>query len=300
MKAENNILKFSAVGGLFFAVLGIAWGWAIDSEMIAFDGLYSLISLFLAIIAIMVTNFINKTDFNKYPFGKSALEPILVIVKSLVLLVMCLITLSNAVKEVLAGGNNVDATFALGYALISSIGCSFIYFYVRKTSKKLNSEIVKAESSQWLMDTILSVGVLIGFFISIILNNTGFAALSKYVDPGMVIIASLIFLKVPVASLIESFRQLVCVKADEDINEEIFSLVKEIEEEYDLEDSIARVAKVGRELRIEIDFIVSKDSKIKSLDDMDRVRELIDNETNNFKMKKWMNVSFTKNRKWAM
>lgn len=300
MKAENKILKFSALGGLFFAVLGIAWGWAIDSEMIAFDGLYSLISLFLAIIAIMVTNFINKTDVNKYPFGKSALEPILVIVKSVVLLIMCLITLSNAVKEIMAGGNNVDASFALGYALISSIGCSFVYFYVRKTSKKLNSEIVRAESSQWLMDTILSVGVLIGFFISIILNYTGFEALSKYVDPGMVIIASLIFLKVPITSLVESFRELVCVKADEEINEEIYSLVKEIEEEYDLEDSITRVAKVGRELRIEIDFVVSKDSKIKSLDDMDRVRELIDSETDGFKMKKWMNVSFTKNRKWAI
>lgn len=268
--------------------------------MIAFDGLYSLISLFLAIIAIMVTNFINKTDVNRYPFGKSALEPILIIAKSTVLLLMCLITLSNSVKEILAGGNNVDVSFALGYAVISSVGCSIVYFYVRRSSKKLNSEIVRAESNQWLMDTILSIGVLVGFFISIILNYLGFEEFTKYVDPGMVIIASLIFLKVPIISLIESFRELVCVNADEEINEEIYSLVKEIEEKYDLEDSIARVAKVGRELRIEIDFIVSKNSKIKSLDDMDKVRELIDKGTNSFKMKKWMNISFTKNRKWAI
>jgi len=26
MEAENKMLKFSACGGLFFAILGIAWG----------------------------------------------------------------------------------------------------------------------------------------------------------------------------------------------------------------------------------------------------------------------------------
>ncbi|MGL4774114.1 MAG: cation diffusion facilitator family transporter [Clostridium sp.] len=268
--------------------------------MITFDGLYSLISLFLSIFAIMVTTFISKSDFKKYPFGKAALEPIIVVIKSIVLLGMCLITLSNAVKEALAGGNNVDAGFAMFYAIVSSVGCTIIYSYMRKSSKKLNSEIVKAESNQWLMDTILSVGVLVGFMISMFLTKMGLGELSKYVDPGMVIITSLIFLKVPITSLIEAFKEVIHVKADDEINEDIYSLVKEIEEEYNMEDSIARVAKMGRELRIEIDFVVSKDSKIKSLDDMDKVREIIDKETNHFELKKWLNVNFTKNRKWAM
>lgn len=300
MKAENKILKFSALGGLFFAVLGIAWGWAIDSEMIAFDGLYSLVSLFLSIFAIMVTTFISKNDFKRYPFGKAALEPIIVIIKSIVLLGMCLITLSNAVKEVLAGGNNVDAGFAMFYAIVSSVGCTIVYSYMKKSSKKLNSEIVKAESNQWLMDTILSVGVLVGFMISMVLSILGLSEISRFVDPAMVIVTSLIFLKVPIASLIGAFREVIHVKADDEINKDIYTLVKELEEEYNMEDSIARVAKMGRELRIEIDFVVSKDSKIKSLDDMDKLREIIDEETNHFELQKWLNVNFTKNKKWAM
>ena len=88
MKAENKMLKFSAFGGLFFAILGIEWGWTIKSEMIKFDGLYSLISLILALFAIIATNFINKKDINKYPFGKCNLEPIIVISKSIILLIM--------------------------------------------------------------------------------------------------------------------------------------------------------------------------------------------------------------------
>lgn len=300
MKAESKMLRYSAVGGLFFAILGIAWGWAIKSEMISFDGLYSLISLGLALFAIITTNFINKKDFKNYPFGKYNLEPIIVIIKSIVLLIMCSITMVSAIKQVLNGGNSVEEGFALSYALISSIGCTWIYLYMKRSSKNLNSEIVKAESNQWLMDSMLSVGVLIGFLISMLFKYIGFNNLSKYVDPGMVILSSSIFLRMPITSIIESFKELIYSSANDEINYDINNLVKEIEEEYKLEDSIARVAKVGRELRIEIDFIVSNDSKIKSVDDMDKVREFIDKNTNHFDLKKWLNISFTKNKKWAI
>lgn len=300
MKAENKILKFSALGGLFFAILGVAWGWAINSEMIKFDGLYSLISLGLALFAIIAANFINKKDSNKYPFGKYNLEPIIVIIKSLVLLIMCLLTMYSAILNILSGGNDVEEGFALGYSLISSIGCICIYLYMRDKSKNLNSEIVKVESKQWLMDTILSVGVLVGFLVAILLKYIGLAKISRYVDPGMVILSSCIFLKMPVTLIIEAFKELIYSSANDEINYDIVKLVKEIEKEYNLEESISRVAKVGRELKIEIDFIMTNESKIKSVEDMDKVREIIDKNTNHFDLKKWLNVSFTKNRKWAI
>ena len=70
MKSEKNMLTLSAIGALFFAVLGVAWGVIIDSSMIIFDGLYSLISLFLSVLAICITRYINKMILKKFPFGK--------------------------------------------------------------------------------------------------------------------------------------------------------------------------------------------------------------------------------------
>ena len=57
MKSEKNTLMLSAFGALFFAILGVVWGIVIDSSMIVFDGLYSLISLFLSILAILEKEF---------------------------------------------------------------------------------------------------------------------------------------------------------------------------------------------------------------------------------------------------
>lgn len=300
MKTENKLLKFSAAGGLFFALVGIGWGIVIDSEMILFDGVYSLISLILSILSIFICKFINKNDKVNFPFGKKALEPIVVAFKSIVLIIMCLITLSNAIKTILNGGNAVDTGFALTYSIISVVGCALVYYYMKIKGKKINSDIIRAESAQWLMDTVISVGVLIGFIIVLLIKNTRFTYLTIYVDPAMVIITSSIFLRVPIAQFVRVFKEIILVKANDEINDDITVVVKDIEKEYNFEDSITRVSKMGSSLRIEIDFIFNEDSKMQSLEEMDMVREKIDKKTKHIKYDKWLNVSFTGNRKWAI
>ena len=300
MKVEQNMLKFSAAGGLFFAILGIGWGLAISSDMIMFDGVYSLISLFLAMVAIFMANYIEKKDDGKFPFGKGMLEPITVAFKSLVLIIMCSMTLLNAIKELFNGGNQIDTNSALGYSLVSSIGCAIVFIIMNKKGKKLSSDILKAESNQWLMDTVLSVAVLIGFIISIIMYKTSLAYLTKYVDPFMVVMSASLFLRVPIVTLIGSFKEIVNGNANEEINEQIGSIVKDIENEYNFEDSYTRVSKIGRELRIEIDFIFNDESNLDDLKDMDEVREKVYNNMSGLNFKKWLNINFTGDKKWAI
>ena len=167
-------------------------------------------------------------------------------------------------------------------------------------SKSLSSELIKAEFTQWLMDTSLSTAVLVAFIIGIIISNTKLNFLNPYIDPGMTAVVSLVCIRIPIKGFIESFKEVICVKANDEINDDIYVLVKEIEEEYKFEESITRVSKVGRELRIEIDFIYNKDSKLKTLDQTDNVREEINDAIKHIDYKKWLNVSFTANKKWAI
>ena len=300
MKMEKSLLKLSAAGGLFFAILGLAWGIIIQSSMIMFDGLYALVSLFISILAICISNYIEKKDFEKFPFGKGILEPITVAFRSIVLVIMCSLSLLNGLKELLSGGNSVNTDLALGYSIISSIACALIYFVMTKRGNKLSSEIIKSESSQWLMDTILSVAVFVGFIISVILGMTSFAYLTRYVDCLMVIITSAVFIKLPVKTLIRSFKEIVNSNASKEINDKIYTIVKDIEDEYNFENSVTRVSKVGRELRIEIDFVFNDDSSLNELEEMDKVREQVSMNMRGIKLEKWLNVNFTGDRKWAI
>ena len=300
MKLENKILKISMVGALFFALFGIAWGWTAQSEMIIFDGLYSFISLALTMLSLYINNFIAKKELDKYPFGKYILEPLVISFKSLIIGGMCLYSLIGAIQDVVHGGNTVEYGSALIYSIVSVIGCGGVYIFMKKKGDKISSELIKVEASQWLMDTLLSIGVLVGFVIAMILRNTRFSGLNVYIDPMMVIMVSVVFIKMPVQSFINAFKEILCVKADDEINDDIYVLVKEIEEEYNFEESITRVSKIGRELRIEIDFIYNKDSKLKTLDQMDNVREEINDAIKHIDYNKWLNVSFTGNKKWAI
>lgn len=300
MKLENKILKLSVVGALFFALFGIAWGWALNSDMIIFDGLYSFISVMLSMLSLYINNYMAKRDFEKFPFGKHILEPIVISIKSLIIAIMCLYSLVGAIKTIVSGGNNLEFGLAIIYSVVSVIGCGAISLYMKLKSKALSSELIKAEFTQWLMDTSLSTAVLVAFIVAIIISNTKLNFLNPYIDPVMTAVVSLVCIRIPIKGFIESFKEVICVKADDEINDDIYVLVKEIEEEYNFEDSIARVSKIGRELRIEIDFIYNKDSKLKTLDQMDNVREEINDAIKHIDYKKWLNVSFTGNKKWAI
>ncbi|HHD2751424.1 TPA: cation diffusion facilitator family transporter [Clostridium perfringens] len=268
--------------------------------MILFDGMYSLASVGLSLLAILGSVYISKKDYEKYPFGKRMIEPLIVIIMSLAIFMMCIYSLSGAIRDLLNGGNKVEYGYALIYAIISTVGCVVAYIFLKRKGKTINSSLLIVESNQWLMDTLLSTGVLIGFLIANILQHTEFVWVNRYVDPLMVIICSSIFIKMPVKAFIEGLKELLEFKADDSITSEISKLVKGIEEEYNFEEAITRVSKTGRDLRIEIDFICSEESNIKALDEMDKLREKIFNSLNHINYEKWLNVSFTKDKKWAI
>ncbi|EJT6663158.1 cation transporter [Clostridium perfringens] len=268
--------------------------------MILFDGMYSLGGVILSLLSLMGSIYINKKDYEKYPFGKKMIEPLIVIIKSLAIFIMCIYSLTGSIKDLINGGNEVQYGYALIYALISTLGCGIAYFFLKKKGKAINSSLVNIESSQWLMDTLLSLGVLVGFLIANIIKHTEFIWFNRYLDPLMVIICSSVFIKMPIKSFGDGLKELLEFKADDSITLEIDKLVEGIEREYNFEDTITRVSKTGNDLRIEIDFIYNEESNIKVLDEMDGVREKIFNSLSHINYEKWLNVSFTKDKKWAI
>lgn len=268
--------------------------------MILFDGIYSLASVGLSLLSVIGSNYMSKRDDEKYPFGKRMIEPVIIIIKSLAIFIMCIYSLSGALVDFLSGGNEVQYGFALVYAVISTVGCGITYIFLRRKGKYIDSNLLLVEGNQWLMDTLLSLGVLVGFLLANILQYTELGWFNRYMDPLMVILCSTIFIRMPLKALMQGFKELFEFRADDNIALEIKGLVSSIEEAYNFEEAITRVSKSGRNLRIEIDFIYNDNSSIKILDDMDDLRETIFDSLKHIGYDKWLNVSFTKDKKWAI
>jgi predicted Co/Zn/Cd cation transporter (cation efflux family) len=233
--------------------------------MIIFDGLYSFISVILSSFSLAVCNIIQNKNTDKIPFSKYILEPIIIGINGIILIIMCLSSLKDGIQSLGSGGNAVELSKATIYSIISTIGSIVVYLKVKKEGKKINSELINIESIQWKMDGILSVAVLIGFLITFIISKTNLAYLTNYIDPIMVIITSVMFLKAPIQMVISSLKEIIGVKVPESINLEVIKQAEEIKTEYHFSNVLTKVLKIGRSIKIEVDFIgednISKEIK---------------------------------------
>ncbi|KXF83342.1 cation transporter [Enterovibrio coralii] len=212
---ERNLLKFSTFACFCFAALGIGLGIWAGSMVIVFDGAYSLVGLALSLMALAASVYIRNPSAKNGKKGKSVsaqkaavIESLVVLVKGLTVAVVCLISFASALDAMFTGGREVNAGFALVFGIVNVAGCLATYAVVRKHSGKRPSDILKAESSQWLMDTVISAAVLVGFLAATVLMMTGYGEYAVYADPMMVILASVYFATVPVKLIGESSKKL--------------------------------------------------------------------------------------------
>lgn len=164
----------------------------------------------------------------------------------------------------------------------------------------MQSGLVEAEAQQWLMDTYLSLAVLLGFILAYGLGYTRYRYLMPYMDPLMVVLVSGYFLKVPITSMGRQIKEVLDMKAEDKYMKLCKEIVDGIESKYGFSESFLRVSKSGLKLFIEIDFVVAPSGWQPSLGEQDQIRQEIIDQMAPISLKKWLNVAFTLDRKWAV
>ena len=246
--------------------------------MILFDGLYSFIGVLLSSASLYVCRIIKEKDNKDFHFGKYILEPLVISFNSFVLVVMCLSSMYNSFNSLISGGNKVNVTSALLYSVISTTGCGFIYWQITRKNKKENSELIKSESVQWFMDFILSASILTGFIVVLCISKTKYSEVTDYVDPLMVLFASMVCIKNPIKRFVNNLKELIGLIVPDKINNEVKKNVDKIKEEYGFIYSMSKVMKIGRSVKIEVNFVNDGCLKDISLEEMNEIKhELLSN-----------------------
>lgn len=298
---EKKLIRTSLYGTLFFALLGIILGIITRSQMIIFDGLYSMIGVGLSTLSVLTIKFQEKKDWKTYPFGKQMADPLVIILKYLIIIILVTVSATFAVISILKGGKETDFGMATFYSMFSAIACFLVYKYLLKYKKKINSALVKAESNQWFMDALISTMVAIGFILAIILKRLNIAEeLVPYIDPVMVLLASVYFIKFPILGIKENIKEVLETKPQGKIVDSIEKIILDVEKKYSFKETFMRISKVGKIIWIEIDYIVDENSTVRTIRDGDIVRQDLEELFSELDYDKWLTVSFTEDRKWAL
>lgn len=208
IKKERQLLLVSTFSALLFAMLGIVLGMLIHSLVIIFDGVYSLVSLGLTLISLVAVLYIRKEDVSKNIKRVKVIESSVILLKGIAITLMCVLSFVAAVQAIMEGGREVNTGIALAFGVFSMIGCYTSYWVMKSQGREVNSALVDAEAKQWLMDTVISAAVFVGFMIAKVLLLTSYAHYAQLADPIMVVMASVYFIIVPVKMIISSSKQL--------------------------------------------------------------------------------------------
>jgi len=296
---ERSLLHFSLWMGVLFTVMGITWGLAIQSGVILFDGIYSGFSIILSMLSIIALHLVNQPDDHSFQFGRMAFEPLVVALKSIVIVGVCSYGIVTSSINILHGGSeSTNSLLGMLYALISIAACLFSWLYLRFRGKDM-PDLVQAESEQWLIDTVISGVVLLSFVASYFLSQTRLHQVVPYIDPGIVVLASVYFVRLPLSRFISSMRELLMMAPASDVQEQLRARIDAIAEAHRFVEAVVRSSKVGRELAVDITFLAAPDSGGVDIDELDRIRAEVQQSLSELGYRLWMNILFTKDLRWA-
>lgn len=294
-RREARGLQLSAAGALALAVVGILWGWAASSQVILFDGLYSVISFVLSWFGLRAATLVARGPTPSYPFGREALAPLVVAVQALVLLGTFGYASIDAIGLLLNGGSQTEVGSALIYSILSLVACVVMYAVLARMQE--GSDLVTAEVIQWRASIVLGVALTIGFGVAVALTRTQWAAAAPYVDPVLVLVAAGLILPAPIRMLRQSFRELLEGVPDAEVTDPIHAAIDRVCADSGLPQPTMRVGKLGRKVYLELDFLVDEDAGW-TVDDADQVRRRLLTELAEPGRLLWINVELHTDPAW--
>ena len=293
-QAERRAIILSIWGNLIAAILGLSFAYFTNSEAVLIDGVYSLIFFVMALLSLKVSQLVQRPDNDLYPFGYVAFEPVLNLTKGLLILLVDVFAVIIAVKELVSGGRQVNAPMTCAFALLVMVLCGGGALYLQRQSTRTKSQIVAVDAKNWWIDTIISAGVALAFFIAAVIEMTSYAALAPYVDPIVVLFIVLAVLPVPWRIIRENWAQIVSRAVEPECLAEVEKILVVVRAEIPWRDQLLRVVRMGRLLYVHL-YILGGPT---STEDADRCREKISQALKQIPADLALDVSFTADSKW--
>ena len=99
---EFRALIIGVIINLISAIVGFIFFYLTTSMSILLDGLISAILCGSTIVSIFVSNYVNKNDSKKYPFGRYAIENVFLLFRAIMMLGTIIFTILDGALTILS------------------------------------------------------------------------------------------------------------------------------------------------------------------------------------------------------
>ncbi|OLF56286.1 cation diffusion facilitator family transporter [Pseudomonas chlororaphis] len=296
-RGEQALLKQSTILMFAVAIAGIVTGFVSGAQSILFDGFFSLIATFIKVLMLITAKLIAKESNHRFQFGFWHLEPMVLLIEGSFLLLIAIYAFLNGVFGIINGGREIELGLVIVYAAVFTVVEFGYFFYVRHRNRKLKSSLIQFDNISWLVDAMLSVGLLISFVTALLLKQYGHGEWAAYVDPLILIVLALSMLPPAFKILRPALRDVLGIAPDQ-LDDKVRGVMEEAKVRHGFADYISYVQKHGRARFIEIHIVLPAGYPLHSVATLDALREEISTALGQADAARWLTISFTGDRKW--
>lgn len=245
MGQEKRALVISAVSALGLGILALVAGIQTGSGAILLDAAFNICFFGTALVTLRVAALLKRPDDARYPFGYFHFEPLINLIKGLLIVGTGLAATFDAALNIVRGGNDIAEGLALAYAVIGSLVCVLTLAVLVPIARRTQSLLVKGDVANWIVNLAITVGMGVAFYLAGHLSRAALDGPAGYVDPVLVCLVVALTMALPVRLGAQSLFALLRRGSEGALATEIHAAVAE--EMGDLgAEVIVRVVRPGR------------------------------------------------------
>ena len=264
----------SLIVNVFLSFIKIMAGIIGRSTAMVSDGIHSLSDILSTIIVIIGLKLSNKDEDNIHQYGHERFENVASIILSFLLFMTGALIAFNSIKNINDKIFIIPSKVTIIIALISILSKELMYQFTIITSKKYNSDSLKADAWHHRSDALSSIVSLLGIYFTI----KGFV----YMDLIASIIISIIIVKISVDIFIESINKLLDTSCNIEILKEIENIVLNTKGVTGID--LLKTRQFGNKIYIDLEITANKNISFKKSHDIaHKVHDNIENNINDVK-----------------
>ncbi|ACT56967.1 cation transporter [Candidatus Liberibacter asiaticus] len=306
-KSEESLLKLSICMTIFMASVNLIIGTITNSSSIVFDGFYSYLEAGMTALSLLVAKLIardvSKVDYREreryFQFGFWHFEPMVLAFNSVILICVALYEFLISILNIISGGHDINFEKAVIYSCVASFICLMMGVYENRCNREIKSDFIALDAKSWIVAGYLLLAVVIAFLCAMLLRDSAYDWIIPYVDSMVLMFICLFILPSAICTMksatFEIF-QMTSPDLDSQVREALYPIVIR----HGFLDFYTYVTKVGRSRIIEIYLIVPAHYPIKRIASLDAIRHEIGNAIGGLGEERWLTISFTTQKKWAI
>lgn len=258
-KAEMSALEISIAGSSVFVILELVMAIFTSSQTVLLDAVYDGVELLMIFASLSIVPLLYKPSNEKRPFGYLQIESLFVVVKGTIMTAVTVGLIVNNIEILLHGGRHINFSTIAYFELFSTALSILVILILGRMNKNLTSPIVDMEIQVWKVDSIVSLGMTIAFFIPSVIHAEWFLRYTPYLDQIFAICLSFVMIPVPVKAVITGLRDLFLLPPEEETIQEIKDIVTPILDAYGYDKLYFDIVRTGRKLWISVYITFDRD-----------------------------------------